>query len=317
MQHGQVMSRPYVISRDLLRQCERHIPIMTTSTTHRIEMPLAEGLALDVIHIRQHADTLMHSHDFSELVIVLYGSGIHITPTEEYPIVAGDVFVLHEHQVHGYRNTAGLELVNVLFRMGVLAFPLRDITSLPGYHALFTLEPLFRHRDNFASRLRLRPDELHHATELINRMERELHDRAAGWRFNTVASFMLLMGDLCRYYTGMEEPAAQPLLRLGRVIGYIQQHYRDKLTLDGLANLGDVSQRTLTREFRRALGCSPIDYLIRLRINHAVTQITTSDVNLTDIAFEVGFQDSNYFARQFRTVMGCSPRELRRRSSKG
>ena len=48
----------------------------------------------------------------------------------------------------------------------------------------------------------------------------------------------------------LEEPAAQALLRIGAVIGYMQEHYVDKITLDGLAGIGCVSQRTLARTSR-------------------------------------------------------------------
>lgn len=283
-----------------------------TTSLEKIERTFTEGLALDLIHIRRHQNTRLHTHDFSELVIVQNGAGIHMSPAGDYPIGAGDAFVLHGNQAHGYRDTAELELVNILFCLDELAVPLRDVVLLPGYHALFTLEPLFRQRDKFESRLRLTPDALHQVSELVQRMEVEASNRVAGWRFAVTACFMLLMADLCRYYSHMENPAAQPLLRLGRVIGHIEQHYSKQLTLDELASVGDLSRRTLTREFRRALGCSPIEYLIRLRLTHAVALIQEGSANVTDIAFHVGFLDSNYFARQFRAFMGCSPRDYRK-----
>jgi len=286
---------------------------MGKSNTMLIERTFADGLALDVMHIPQHCDTRLHTHNFSELVIVLRGMGVHISPAGDYPIGAGNAFVLHGNQAHGYRDTADLELVNILFCLDELAVPLRDVVLLPGYHALFTLEPLFRQRDKFESRLRLHPEELRHVAELVSRMEKESRSRVAGWRFALTANFMLLMADLCRYYSHMEDPAAQPLLRLGRVIGYIEQHYHEQLTLDELADIGDISRRTLTREFRHAMGYSPIEYLIRLRITHAITLIQDSGATVTDVAFQVGFLDSNYFARQFRALMGCSPREFRSR----
>lgn len=286
---------------------------MNTRSPFKIDRYFQDGIALEVLHIQHHSATKVHTHGFSELVIVLGGSGIHISPAGDYSIGAGDVFVLHGNQAHGYRNTAKLELVNILFCMDELAIPLQDVVSLPGYHALFTLEPMFRQRDNFESRLRLTPIELQQIAELVNRLRKESGSRAAGWRFAAVACFMLLMADLCRYYSHMEDPAAQSLLRLGRVLGYIEQYYGEQLTLDQLAGIGDMSRRTLTREFSRAMGYSPVEYLIRLRINHAANLIQDGDASITDIAFRVGFQDSNYFTRQFRTVMGCSPREYRKR----
>lgn len=270
------------------------------------------GLALEVMHLQQHAATAIHSHNFSELVIVLHGSGIHISPAGDYAIGAGDIFVLHGNQAHGYRDTSELELVNILFRLEELAIPLQDLVSLPGYHALFTLEPIFRKRDNFESRLRLSLDKLPYVADLVNRLATTFRLQAVGWRFVVTAYFMLLMADLSRCYSHLEEPAAQPLLRLGRVLGYLEQHYGDKLTLDDLAAVGHLSRRSLTREFRRALGCSPMEYLIKLRINHAMALLQDNRASVTGVAFLVGFQDSNYFARQFRAIVGLSPREYRK-----
>ena len=290
---------------------------MGTLSPQQIERFFQDDIALEVLHIQRHGATRVHTHGFSELVVVLGGAGVHIAPAGDYPIGAGDVFVLHGNQAHGYRNTANLELVNILFCMDELAIPLQDVVSLPGYHVLFTLEPIFRQRDKFESRLRLTPDELQHVAELVNRMRNETGNRVTGWRFAVTACFMLLMADLCRYYSHMQDPAAQPLLRLGRVIGHIEQHYGEPLMLDDLAGIGDMSRRTLTREFSRAMGCSPIEYLIRLRISHAARLMQESSAGITEIAFQVGFQDSNYFTRQFRALMGCSPREYRKRGLGG
>ncbi|MHB9023545.1 MAG: helix-turn-helix domain-containing protein [Armatimonadota bacterium] len=262
--------------------------------------------------INHHGATGLHQHDFSELVIVLSGTGIHRSPAGDYRIDAGDVFVLHGNQAHGYRDTEDLDLVNILFRIDELSIPLQDMASLPGYHALFTLEPLYRARDRFESRLRLAPDELRHVSGTVDRLIREWRGRLPGWRFATMAGFMLLMTDLSRYYMHTKERAAQPLLSLGRVIGHLEQHFRQPLALEDLAAIGCMSRRTLSREFRRAMGCSPIEYLIRLRINHAANLLQDSRESITNVAFQVGFNDSNYFARQFRALLGCSPRDLRR-----
>jgi len=266
---------------------------------------------LSARYIPHHTDTTLHSHEFSELVIVLHGSGVHISPAGDYPIHAGDVFVLHGEQAHGYRNTEDLGLVNILFRLDELAMPLLDIVSMPGYHALFTLEPLFRHRDSFESRLRLTPEQLSLIGELAQQMVREDSSQTPGRQFTAMAYFMLIIADLSRYYSHMEDVTAQPLLRLGRVIGFLQQHYAEYITLDELSSVGCMSRRSLTREFKKAMNCSPMDYLLNLRINHAKELLRDRNLSITEVAFRVGFQDSNYFTRQFHALVGCRPRDLR------
>jgi len=59
------------------------------------------------------------------------------------------------------------------------------------------------------------------------------------------------------------------------------------------------------------MGSSPIAHLIQLRVNRAATLLRQTGDSVTDIAFRVGFSDSNYFTRQFRRIMGRSPRAYR------
>jgi transcriptional regulator GlxA family with amidase domain len=72
-----------------------------------------------------------------------------------------------------------------------------------------------------------------------------------------------------------------------------------------------MSARGFIRAFRAAMGSPPIAYLIQLRVNRAADMLRRSAQSITDIAFTVGFSDSNYFTRQFRKIVGVSPRVYR------
>jgi len=267
-------------------------------------------LPLGVLRVTRHASCEVHRHDFSELVIVFRGTAIHEAPGGKYPISAGDVFVLHGDQAHAYMDPEHLDLVNILFDMEKLGLPRADLAGLPGYHVLFTLEPRYRDRDRFESRLRLSPDQLVRIEGLVDRLERELAERKAGSGFMAIANFMLILGQLSRHYADAQTPSAESLQQLGRAIGYLERHYAEKVTLDELAEAGRMSRRSLTRAFRAAMGCSPIEYQIRLRVRHAVTMLQEGAARISDVAFRVGFRDSNYFSRQFRSVMGVSPTDF-------
>jgi transcriptional regulator GlxA family with amidase domain len=102
------------------------------------------------------------------------------------------------------------------------------------------------------------------------------------------------------------------LLRMGEIISYMEASYAEPISLPDLAKAARMSESTLVRNFRKGLGFSPIDYLIRLRISKACELLRHSDDEIISIALRVGFSDSNYFWRQFRKVMGQSPREFRR-----
>src|ERR1035441_7452686 len=56
-----------------------------------------------------------HRHEYSELGVVLGGSAVHVTPFHDHPLEAGDVFVIHGHNWHGFDSARHLKLCNIMF----------------------------------------------------------------------------------------------------------------------------------------------------------------------------------------------------------
>jgi len=108
---------------------------------------------------------------------------------------------------------------------------------------------------------------------------------------------------------------AHALLRVGHVIGALENDFQKDWKLENLLSIAHMSRSNLMRVFRKATGQTPIEYLIRLRIQRAMALLRNSTLSVTEIAFEVGFKDSNYFTRQFRRVLGQSPRSFRQASA--
>ncbi|MEM9366091.1 MAG: helix-turn-helix domain-containing protein [Planctomycetota bacterium] len=256
----------------------------------------------------------LHRHEFSEIVIITGGAGVHITGEDSYELSAGDTFVIGGQRPHDYLNMDRLSLVNILFVPAELPFSTGDLDLLPGYHALFTLEPARRKLDRFTSRLQLSPAQLAESLRYVDQMEFELIQREAGFRVMATSTFLSLVTFLSRCYGAFQNPASESLLRIGESISHIQRNYAQPICLDDLVEISGMSRRNFIRSFESAMGTSPINYLIRLRIENACRLMRDTDRRITDVAFDVGFTDSNYFSRQFRRLMGRSPREYRRQT---
>lgn len=99
--------------------------------------------------------------------------------------------------------------------------------------------------------------------------------------------------------------------RLNLELNDLTTHFAMPVNLDELARMAHMSKRSFIRAFRAATDQTPIAYLIQLRINRAAMLLRQAQDNITDIAFRVGFSDSNYFTRQFRKLLGVSPRGYR------
>ena len=257
-----------------------------------------------------------HNHEFSEIVLITRGRGVHVAGQESWPLTAGDVFVIGGPVAHEYRNLENLCLVNILFQPRRLDMKLLDLSMLPGYHALFNLEPAWRRRHQFKSRLHISPQELAVTLGLVDQLDLELKTRLPGYGFMAMAVFMQMVGYLSRCYGRAKNPNSRALLRIAEAIAYLETHSYEPIQLMELARIANMSRRSFIRAFQAATGSSPIAYLINQRINRAATLLRQNGQSITDIAFAVGFSDSNYFTRQFRKVFGFPPNEYRRRQGR-
>jgi len=254
----------------------------------------------------------LHNHDFSELVIILSGRGTHITKYSRFELLAGDVFVINGETSHGYENPENLHLINIMYRPELITKNAADLTALPGYHVLFNLEPKFREDHQFNSKLHLSPRQISKTTPLIKKIETELESDNPGKLFMASAQFYSLIGHLCRIYSDERVNNNHQLLRIGKALSILENSLVRSVTLTELTELTAMSVSTLNRTFKDATGYSPIEYHLRIRIKKASEILCSSNFSISEVAYRTGFDDSNYFSRQFKKIMGVSPLEFRK-----
>lgn len=94
-------------------------------------------------------------------------------------------------------------------------------------------------------------------------------------------------------------------------LDYMQQHYREPVSIRQLAKAVHLSESYFMGSFKRAVGLSAMEYLAQLRINAACEALLTTEQPVSEIAFSVGFGNLSNFNRQFKRNMGCTPRDFR------
>ena len=266
-------------------------------------------LPFSILYREPQVNYPLHEHEFVELVVVTGGIGIHFTENLSYPLEKGDVFIIKPGVRHGYKDVEGLTLINVLYNPESLTAQLADIGTMAGYHVLFKIEPHFSSEDT--SRLRLDSSQLIKAENIISMMEEELQKNDPGFIFFSKVYFLELIGFLARCYnydSAIESPEA---MRVAEAISYIELHFTGEIDQEELARIASLSKSHFLHVFKRTTNTTPLVYQKRLRIEKACSMLAQSNMSITEISYNCGYNDSNYFTRQFKKVMNVSPRKYR------
>ena len=130
------------------------------------------------------------------------------------------------------------------------------------------------------------------------------------------ANIYQMMTALLRFYCGsrneLDRMIYHNVLRLRPVITYIEEHFRDKIYIEELSAMINVSPDYFTKMFKESIGKTPIDYINGMRVNCAMELLCSTEMPMTDIADSIGFCNPNYFHKIFKQYMQTSPLAYRK-----
>jgi len=262
----------------------------------------------------------VHSHDFSELTIILKGSASHEIDGNTYAVQAGDVYVLQGETAHGFSEVRDLEFYNMMFPVDALRdtvipgfWPIgQEVRGMSGFQALFVLEPYYRKEHRFLNRLRLNAGQLGEIDALMRGMLQEYKTGNEGFRSMLQAGFLSVLIRMSRWMGMPEELRTGNLRQMAEAVAWMESDFTEPITLTDLADRACLSERHFTRVFLANYRMPPMEYLQRLRLRHACDLLRTRDVTVTRVAQDCGWRDGNLFSRQFRLRYGMTPTSFRK-----
>ena len=92
---------------------------------------------------------------------------------------------------------------------------------------------------------------------------------------------------------------------------FIEKNFKDKITVDQLADLLALGRRSLERRFKKATCNTVIEYIQRVKMEAAKKELETSRKTVSELMYEIGYSDTKAFRSTFKKVTGLSPIEYR------
>ena len=243
-----------------------------------------------------HMPRSMHEHDhLCELLLVSQGAGIYMIHGRRYTAQKGNLIIYNSRTVHDEFGGSGSNLVTYCIAIGGLR-----IDGLPADHLLpdgyCPVQPL---RQHFAE-----------VQSLFDAIEKEAKSHAEIANYLTMALITKLAAFLRE--EGLQEEQQTPTLA-AKARAFIDKNYKEAIRLGDIATATHTNAYYLSHLFKAEIGLSPMKYVILRRIGEAQNLLINTDMTITQIAAQVGYNNSNYFQNVFKGALDMTPGEYRRK----
>lgn len=254
-------------------------------------IPKARFLEINELSYTSQCPKNVMTHRFTEIFYQVSGEGHTVVEGAPVTLAAGELLLLNPGIQH---------------RMMAMQTPRAKTIQLRAEHLLFDFAG-----NGFAQYGNT--DTNNHLLGCMYGMLYETAERALGYevvcdQLLSIAVIQLLRFTRCSLtILGSGGLPAQ----CSMVQQYINNHFKEDLNLDQLADQCGLNKFYLVHSFKKATGTTPINYLNQLRLQEAEKLLKTTDLPVAEIAQDVGFSSQNGFSQSFRRFKGVSPTRYR------
>ncbi len=259
-----------------------------------------------------------HSHPYYQCIYYLRGCGSLKVNSKSIQIQPGQLLILDKNVPHNY--TGRMDILTETF---TITF---DLFHLPPDEKEAPIEPFeglgVEDLNEILYTQDMPPSFIFHQyqRELISHTVKEITSelvlKQAGHLLIVRANLLKLFSYFIRFAKEamiFRGTSSTRDLRLHSIIqkamGLIEENYYKPLSIEDIAAACAICSSHLNVLFKKETGTTVYQYLLNIRMKKAKELLRSGAGNITEVAFKVGFNDSNYFSRMFKMRVGLSPRE--------
>ena len=238
-----------------------------------------------------------HSHEYFEIELIVEGSGYQILNGERYPLCPGTFYLLTPEDIHSVHPDGAFTNYNISFEEEFFSdsFAFERLMSCHGKLVLLTGEDLER-------------------TMTLIKL---LHDEAECRKLPQTHAYMqsLLNCILIEFLRLSETNNVQSTDgSMRQVLFYILRHFREPITMELVAGQAHLSTSYFCKAFKRTTGQCFTDYLTDMRVRFAARLLQSTNIAVTDVCYQSGFNSFSSFSRTFKKQYGITPSAFRQQN---
>jgi len=235
-----------------------------------------------------------HYHDGYEIYYLIKGNVRYFLDNKVYDLVPGDIILIPPHTLHKTNVISDFPAERLL------------INFTKEFLGKKENDALFRCFNSYC---------VNHPEKYINyitQIESEFSIQDT-YTENVIKSILIvLLSKLSRASDG-KKPVASSSPLIEKAIKYINENFAEDITLQLLAEKFSISKNYLSKLFKSETGFGINEYLNIIRIKSAEHLLTSSNIPMTEVAVQCGFNDSNYFSSVFKKINGSAPLQYRKK----
>ncbi|GLB49442.1 helix-turn-helix domain-containing protein [Neptunitalea lumnitzerae] len=263
----------------------------------------------DYICEHQTKMTKPHSHTYYQILWFEKGAGKHYVDFKEYEVVENTLFFITKNQIHYFDK-------NPLYNGVVMVFNDVFLADSENYMESFLRDTIF---NNFESDPRFQiskreVDTFHRITELMRMEFQEKDDFTRKEYLRHLLNLVLItLQRIGKRNHDVSLPMQhQSHMVLVKFKQLLEKHYKEKHLVQQYAVMLDISVKTLSNVTKVLTQRSPLALINERIVLEAKRLLSYSGMSISEIAFDVGFEDPSYFAKFFKRQSGILPNEFRR-----
>lgn len=242
-----------------------------------------------------------HWHGFTELIHVIKGELSITLDNKNFSAKAGDVLFVNSEVIHG-ATPKNCEYECLVFNPAFLKTGNVQCD-------LFIDDLLSRH---FCLPERIEDEE---TKAVVCTLMQTMYEQKKGYTFQALGLTMQFFGLMQQKgLFAREEYAtkdAAKIYKLKKVLKFIRDNFASEITLDDMAREADLSTKYFCSFFKNMTGTTPVKYLLTYRIERAARKLLSTDMSITQIAYDCGFNDLSYFIKTFKEIKKITPKAYR------
>ncbi|NMB97695.1 MAG: AraC family transcriptional regulator [Clostridiaceae bacterium] len=268
-----------------------------------------------------------HWHDEVEIIYVLKGSVTFIVETQTYNVQERDILIIKSGEIHRCYGGVDCDLIiiefghyldNEILKTQTLIYPGAPTLLGAGNVEINTAACDKDLPNNTSSEKNLYKG-LHAEIEnLILQIYDENRNKRQAWDFMIKSALYRIVALLDKEFHKMARIQKNKTTTysynkiLHEVFEYIGNNYNKNISIDDVSHIANFSKHYFNKFFKKVTNKTFARYVNDIRIEKAQTLLKSSKQNITDIAFEVGFNSIKTFNRVFKEKVGCTPSEYRK-----